>query len=139
MSVYCITIHSTLFSHHTCNFGNPMIIVLHTVLHRHRHRQTHRDTDTDRYIYIYIIDIYTHIYTLYIHLTSILALLQRFVENANVSVCLNELLMVEHNDVRTRVQLAGAAALLAALESCSDAVEICNDENQVQVRGRIYI
>ena len=51
-----------------------------------------------------------------------------------MSVCLNEFLLLEYCEVRTRIQLMAAAALLAALETCADAVEVCNDEHQVQVR-----
>lgn len=60
-------------------------------------------------------------------------LFQRFIENTNVSVCMNELQSLDHREVRCRAQLAAASALLAAVEHSKDAIEICNDEYVVQV------
>ena len=58
---------------------------------------------------------------------------QRFIENYTVSVCMNELLSIEHSEVRTRTQLQAAHALLAAVENCPDAIEVMNDDRETQV------
>ena len=55
-------------------------------------------------------------------------------ENANVSVCLNELLSLEHGEVQSRVRLHAAKALLSAAENSLDAIEITNEDYLIQVR-----
>ena len=59
---------------------------------------------------------------------------QRFVECSKRSVCANELLMLEHSDVRLLQQKRAAKALVTALDNCSEAVDITSeDPRQFQV------
>ena len=46
---------------------------------------------------------------------------------------------MEHGEVRSRLQLCAASALLAAVENSSDAIEICSDDFQVQVSFNICL
>ncbi len=59
--------------------------------------------------------------------------MQRIVENHSISACQNELLSLEVGGVRTMVQLHATAALLTALDNTKDAVEITNENYEVQV------
>ena len=72
----------------------------------------------------------------YRHLTSLS--FQRFMENTSTSVCLNELIAIEHGELRSQIKLQAAGALLVAAENVSDAVEITSEAYEVQVRG-IYL
>lgn len=49
---------------------------------------------------------------------------QRFVENANVGACHNELLMLEHGEVQSMFKLRATTCLFSAIENSHDAVEI---------------
>ncbi|XP_032227303.1 high affinity cAMP-specific and IBMX-insensitive 3',5'-cyclic phosphodiesterase 8A isoform X2 [Nematostella vectensis] len=49
---------------------------------------------------------------------------RRFVENANVGACFNELQMLEHGEVCSLFKLRAATCLLMAIEHSHDAVEI---------------
>ncbi len=60
--------------------------------------------------------------------------LQRLMENSNTSVCLNELIAIEHGELRSQIKLQAANALLTAAENVSDAVEITSEAHEVQVR-----
>lgn len=59
--------------------------------------------------------------------------MQRFIENHNVGACLNELISIEHGEVRAQLKLRACDALFAALENTSDAVEILSKDHIVQV------
>ena len=48
--------------------------------------------------------------------------------------CLNELQCIEHGEIRQQVRLRAANALLAAVENSNDAVEITNEDNEIEVR-----
>ena len=61
-------------------------------------------------------------------------LLQRYVENSNVGSCLNELLCLEHCEVRSRLKMHAADALFTALDNVSEMVEITNADNEIEVR-----
>ncbi len=50
-----------------------------------------------------------------------------------MSVCLNELVTMEHGEVRCQVKLRAAQALVTAAENVSDALEITSEAHQVQV------
>ena len=56
-------------------------------------------------------------------------------ENTSTSVCLNELIAIEHGELRSQIKLQAANALLTAAENVSDAVEITSEAYEVQVRG----
>ncbi|XP_078379643.1 high affinity cAMP-specific and IBMX-insensitive 3',5'-cyclic phosphodiesterase 8A-like isoform X2 [Oculina patagonica] len=60
---------------------------------------------------------------------------KRFVENANVGACHNELLMLEHGEVQSMFKLRASSCLFSALENCHDAVEITSldhDKSELQ-------
>ena len=59
--------------------------------------------------------------------------LQRFMENASISVCLNELQTLERNEVCCQIKLRATAALFAATEQSNDAIEITSENFEVQV------
>jgi high affinity cAMP-specific and IBMX-insensitive 3',5'-cyclic phosphodiesterase 8 len=63
---------------------------------------------------------------------------RRFMENANVSVCLNEMLLLEHGEVKSRIQLHAAHALLTVVESSTDAIELTNEHHQLQYVNPAY-
>lgn len=53
---------------------------------------------------------------------------RRFVENANVGACHNELLMLEHGEVQSIFKLRATSCLFSAIENSHDAVEITSLE-----------
>ncbi|CAN0361608.1 unnamed protein product [Lampetra planeri] len=57
---------------------------------------------------------------------------RRFVEDHRVSVCYNELLQLEHGELRASFKLRACNALLAALQRCHDAVEITSEDHVIQ-------
>ncbi|CAH3038306.1 unnamed protein product, partial [Pocillopora meandrina] len=61
---------------------------------------------------------------------------RRFVENANVGACHNELLMLEHGEVQSMFKLRATSCLFSAIEHSTDAVEIASadpDKPELQV------
>jgi hypothetical protein len=48
-------------------------------------------------------------------------------------VCQNELLLVESGEVRLQRQLSAALAFHAVAENSADAIEITNEEHEIQV------
>lgn len=66
--------------------------------------------------------------------------MQRFVENTDIGVCMNELHQLTHGEVRTQRKLRACAALITALDDVSDAVEISSDDHRIQVSvDRIHL
>ena len=59
--------------------------------------------------------------------------IQRIMENASASVCLNELQALERTDVSCQIKLRAAAALCAATELSNDAIEVTSEEYEIQV------
>ena len=59
--------------------------------------------------------------------------LQQFIENANATVCQNELLCLQHGEVLAQSKLRAAQALLMAIENSNDAVEITDEAHEIQV------
>ena len=55
-------------------------------------------------------------------------------ENSSISVCLNELQLLERNEVCLQIKLRAAAALFAATEQSNDAIDITSEDFEVQVR-----
>ncbi|XP_068695221.1 high affinity cAMP-specific and IBMX-insensitive 3',5'-cyclic phosphodiesterase 8B-like isoform X3 [Montipora foliosa] len=53
---------------------------------------------------------------------------RRFVENANVGACHNELIMLEHGEVQSMLKLRATSCLFSAIENCHDAVEITSSD-----------
>ncbi|XP_061822263.1 high affinity cAMP-specific and IBMX-insensitive 3',5'-cyclic phosphodiesterase 8B isoform X1 [Nerophis lumbriciformis] len=63
---------------------------------------------------------------------------RRFVESASVSACYNQLLQLEHGEVRCRFKLRACNAAFAALEKCQEAVEITSEDHVVQYINPAY-
>uniref|UniRef100_W5LJT1 Phosphodiesterase n=1 Tax=Astyanax mexicanus TaxID=7994 RepID=W5LJT1_ASTMX len=65
--------------------------------------------------------------------TVILAVVpQTFVENTSVSACYNELIQIEHGEVRSQFKLRACNSIFTALEHCQDAVEITSEDHVIQ-------
>ena len=70
--------------------------------------------------------------------TFVLFILQRFVENANVGACHNELLMLEHGEVQSILKLRATSCLFSAIENSHDAVEITSlDPEKPELRVEV--
>uniref|UniRef100_A0A674NSY8 Phosphodiesterase n=1 Tax=Takifugu rubripes TaxID=31033 RepID=A0A674NSY8_TAKRU len=61
--------------------------------------------------------------------------LQRFVENSSVSACYNELVQIEHGEVRCQFKLRACNSVFTALDHCQEAVEITSEDHVIQVGG----
>ena len=73
---------------------------------------------------------------------SVTFILQRFVENANVGACHNELLMLEHGEVQSMFKLRATSCLFSAIENSRDAVEITSldpDKSELQVEVKRWL
>ncbi|XP_019937192.2 high affinity cAMP-specific and IBMX-insensitive 3',5'-cyclic phosphodiesterase 8B isoform X1 [Paralichthys olivaceus] len=57
---------------------------------------------------------------------------RRFVENSSVSACYNELIQMEHGEVRCQFKLRACNSIFTALEHCQEAVEITNEDHIIQ-------
>uniref|UniRef100_A0A8C5E5E1 Phosphodiesterase n=1 Tax=Gouania willdenowi TaxID=441366 RepID=A0A8C5E5E1_GOUWI len=69
--------------------------------------------------------------------TSALPLLRagfsrRFVENSSVLACYNELVQIEHGEVRCHFKLRACNSVFTALEQCQEAVEITSEDHIIQ-------
>uniref|UniRef100_A0A8W8I9G5 Phosphodiesterase n=2 Tax=Magallana TaxID=2171616 RepID=A0A8W8I9G5_MAGGI len=74
---------------------------------------------------------------------SVLSLLKagfnkRIPENHNVNSCINELLCLEYGEVRSQLKLRACSAVFSALDNISEAVQICNEDNQIQYVNPAY-
>ncbi|XP_055009529.1 high affinity cAMP-specific and IBMX-insensitive 3',5'-cyclic phosphodiesterase 8B isoform X10 [Boleophthalmus pectinirostris] len=58
---------------------------------------------------------------------------RRFVENSSVSACYNELLQIEHGEVRCQFKLRACNSIFTALEQCQEAVEITSEDHIIQI------
>uniref|UniRef100_A0A3Q1HXL9 Phosphodiesterase n=1 Tax=Anabas testudineus TaxID=64144 RepID=A0A3Q1HXL9_ANATE len=63
---------------------------------------------------------------------------RRFVENSSVSACYNELIQIEHGEVRCQFKLRACHAIFTALEQCQEAVEITSEDHVIQEWQGIY-
>uniref|UniRef100_A0A3Q3PYB5 Phosphodiesterase n=1 Tax=Monopterus albus TaxID=43700 RepID=A0A3Q3PYB5_MONAL len=71
--------------------------------------------------------------------TVILAVVpQKFVENSSVSACYNELIQIEHGEVRCQFKLRACNSIFTALEQCQEAVEITSEDHIIQEWQGIY-
>uniref|UniRef100_A0A669DQ41 Phosphodiesterase n=1 Tax=Oreochromis niloticus TaxID=8128 RepID=A0A669DQ41_ORENI len=71
--------------------------------------------------------------------TVILAVVpQKFVENNSVSACYNELIQMEHGEVRCQFKLRACNSIFTALEHCQEAVEITSEDHIIQEWQGIY-
>ncbi|NXI86935.1 PDE8B phosphodiesterase, partial [Rhipidura dahli] len=69
--------------------------------------------------------------------TSVLPLLdagfdRQFMENSSVTACYNELVQIEHGEVRSQFKLRACNAVFTALDHCQEAVEITNEDHVIQ-------
>uniref|UniRef100_A0A8C7W300 Phosphodiesterase n=1 Tax=Oncorhynchus mykiss TaxID=8022 RepID=A0A8C7W300_ONCMY len=56
----------------------------------------------------------------------------RYVENSSVSACYNELLQIEHGEVRCQFKLRACNSVFTALDHCQEAVEITSEDHVIQ-------
>ncbi|XP_070776731.1 high affinity cAMP-specific and IBMX-insensitive 3',5'-cyclic phosphodiesterase 8A isoform X2 [Enoplosus armatus] len=63
---------------------------------------------------------------------------RRYVENANMMACYNELLQLEHGEVRAQFKLRAGNAIFTALEQSQEAVEITSEDQVIQEWQGIY-
>ncbi|XP_027527398.1 high affinity cAMP-specific and IBMX-insensitive 3',5'-cyclic phosphodiesterase 8B isoform X2 [Neopelma chrysocephalum] len=69
--------------------------------------------------------------------TSVLPLLEagfdrQFMENSSVTACYNELVQIEHGEVRSQFKLRACNAVFTALDHCQEAVEITSEDHVIQ-------
>uniref|UniRef100_A0A8C3H7D0 Phosphodiesterase n=1 Tax=Chrysemys picta bellii TaxID=8478 RepID=A0A8C3H7D0_CHRPI len=69
--------------------------------------------------------------------TSVLPLLhagfdRRFMENSNIIACYNELIQIEHGEVRSQFKLRACNSVFTALEHCHEAIEITSEDHVIQ-------
>uniref|UniRef100_A0A8C0VCM2 Phosphodiesterase n=1 Tax=Cyanistes caeruleus TaxID=156563 RepID=A0A8C0VCM2_CYACU len=62
--------------------------------------------------------------------TVILAV--QFMENTSVTACYNELVQIEHGEVRSQFKLRACNAVFTALDHCQEAVEITSEDHVIQ-------
>uniref|UniRef100_A0A673HHP1 PDE8-like REC N-terminal domain-containing protein n=1 Tax=Sinocyclocheilus rhinocerous TaxID=307959 RepID=A0A673HHP1_9TELE len=58
---------------------------------------------------------------------------RRYLENSSVSACYNELIQLEHGEVRAQFKLRACNSVFTALEQCQEAVEISSEDHVIQV------
>uniref|UniRef100_A0A673BRA8 Phosphodiesterase n=1 Tax=Sphaeramia orbicularis TaxID=375764 RepID=A0A673BRA8_9TELE len=63
---------------------------------------------------------------------------QRFVENSNMMACYNELLQLEHGEVRAQVKLRAGNAIFMALDQSQEAIEITSEDQVIQYVNPAY-
>uniref|UniRef100_A0A8C0NBZ2 Phosphodiesterase n=2 Tax=Canis lupus familiaris TaxID=9615 RepID=A0A8C0NBZ2_CANLF len=70
--------------------------------------------------------------------TSVLPLLhagfnRRFMENSSIIACYNELIQIEHGEVRSQFKLRACNSVFTALDHCHEAIEITSDDHVIQL------
>uniref|UniRef100_A0A8C5CM29 Phosphodiesterase n=1 Tax=Gadus morhua TaxID=8049 RepID=A0A8C5CM29_GADMO len=63
---------------------------------------------------------------------------QRYVENANAMACYNELLQLEHGELRAQFKLRAGNAIFTALEQSQEAIEITSEDQVIQYVNPAY-
>uniref|UniRef100_A0A673BUJ4 Phosphodiesterase n=1 Tax=Sphaeramia orbicularis TaxID=375764 RepID=A0A673BUJ4_9TELE len=63
---------------------------------------------------------------------------RRFVENSNMMACYNELLQLEHGEVRAQVKLRAGNAIFMALDQSQEAIEITSEDQVIQYVNPAY-
>uniref|UniRef100_A0A8C3JG26 Phosphodiesterase n=1 Tax=Calidris pygmaea TaxID=425635 RepID=A0A8C3JG26_9CHAR len=66
--------------------------------------------------------------------TVILAV--QFMENSSITACYNELVQIEHGEVRSQFKLRACSAVFTALDHCQEAIEITSEDHVIQVRRK---
>uniref|UniRef100_A0A8D0FIZ4 Phosphodiesterase n=1 Tax=Strix occidentalis caurina TaxID=311401 RepID=A0A8D0FIZ4_STROC len=62
--------------------------------------------------------------------TVILAV--QFMENSSITACYNELVQIEHGEVRSQFKLRACDAVFTALDHCQEAIEITSEDHVIQ-------
>uniref|UniRef100_A0A5F8H3K7 Phosphodiesterase n=1 Tax=Monodelphis domestica TaxID=13616 RepID=A0A5F8H3K7_MONDO len=57
---------------------------------------------------------------------------QRFMENSSITACYNELIQIEHGEVRSQFKLRACNSIFTALDHCHEAIEITSDDHVIQ-------
>ncbi|XP_075788429.1 high affinity cAMP-specific and IBMX-insensitive 3',5'-cyclic phosphodiesterase 8B isoform X1 [Pelodiscus sinensis] len=57
---------------------------------------------------------------------------RRFMENSNIIACYNELIQIEHGEVRSQFKLRACNSVFTALDHCHEAVEITSEDHVIQ-------
>ncbi|XP_068105100.1 high affinity cAMP-specific and IBMX-insensitive 3',5'-cyclic phosphodiesterase 8B isoform X4 [Hyperolius riggenbachi] len=57
---------------------------------------------------------------------------RRFIENNSMIACYNELIQIEHGEVRSQFKLRSCNSIFTALEHCQEAIEITSEEHVIQ-------
>uniref|UniRef100_A0A8C4KYD6 Phosphodiesterase n=1 Tax=Equus asinus TaxID=9793 RepID=A0A8C4KYD6_EQUAS len=75
--------------------------------------------------------------------TSVLPLLRagfnrRFMENSSIIACYNELIQIEHGEVRSQFKLRACNSVFTALDHCHEAIEITSDDHVIQEWQGVY-
>uniref|UniRef100_A0A4W5MKS7 Phosphodiesterase n=1 Tax=Hucho hucho TaxID=62062 RepID=A0A4W5MKS7_9TELE len=67
-----------------------------------------------------------------IRATKLYMSIKSYVENSSVSACYNELLQIEHGEVRCQFKLRACNSVFTALDHCQEAVEITSEDHVIQ-------
>ncbi|KAG8524636.1 High affinity cAMP-specific and IBMX-insensitive 3',5'-cyclic phosphodiesterase 8B, partial [Galemys pyrenaicus] len=59
-------------------------------------------------------------------------ILARFMENSSIIACYNELIQIEHGEVRSQFKLRACNSVFTALDHCHEAIEITSDDHVIQ-------
>ncbi|XP_060136224.1 high affinity cAMP-specific and IBMX-insensitive 3',5'-cyclic phosphodiesterase 8B isoform X2 [Zootoca vivipara] len=57
---------------------------------------------------------------------------RRFLENSSITACYNELIQIEHSEVRSQFKLRACNSVFTALEHCHEAIEITSEDHVIQ-------
>ncbi|XP_002940920.1 high affinity cAMP-specific and IBMX-insensitive 3',5'-cyclic phosphodiesterase 8B isoform X1 [Xenopus tropicalis] len=57
---------------------------------------------------------------------------RRFVENSSMIACYNELIQIEHGEVRSQFKLRSCNSIFTALDNCQEAIEITSEDHIIQ-------
>ncbi|XP_068391645.1 high affinity cAMP-specific and IBMX-insensitive 3',5'-cyclic phosphodiesterase 8B isoform X9 [Eschrichtius robustus] len=58
---------------------------------------------------------------------------RRFMENSSIIACYNELIQIEHGEVRSQFKLRACNSVFTALDHCHEAIEITSDDHVIQI------
>uniref|UniRef100_A0A8C4XTQ0 Phosphodiesterase n=1 Tax=Falco tinnunculus TaxID=100819 RepID=A0A8C4XTQ0_FALTI len=59
-------------------------------------------------------------------------ILAQFMENSSITACYNELVQIEHGEVRSQFKLRACNAVFTALDHCQEAIEITSEDHVIQ-------
>ncbi|XP_006873348.1 PREDICTED: high affinity cAMP-specific and IBMX-insensitive 3',5'-cyclic phosphodiesterase 8B isoform X4 [Chrysochloris asiatica] len=57
---------------------------------------------------------------------------RRYMENSSIIACYNELIQIEHGEVRSQFKLRACNSVFTALDHCHEAIEITSDDHVIQ-------